>query len=134
VANVAVVVILVVLIAYAVATIRRRRRGVVAERGISVGADLAALADAPRVHVREIRMVAPDRAEVVFAPEDDAPGETPLRFVVWLRRDEFGYDLLTRWQAAGDPIALVLPPGSHLVRLRSVESLQHLTLRRLDER
>jgi hypothetical protein len=132
VANVAAVVVLVVLVIYLVAMIRGRRRSVVAERGIGIGADLGGLADAPRVRVRDVHMTAPDRAEVLFAPEDPSDGPE-LRFVVWLRRDDFGYGLLNQWQNDAEPVALVLPPGSHLVRLRSVESLQHLTLRRLGE-
>ena len=132
-ANVAVVVVIVVLVVYVAATIRGRRRGVVAQRGTGIGADLGGLADAPRVRVSDVRMVGPDRAEVVLAPDDPSGGPNEFRFVVWLRRDEFGYELLTQWQADADPVAMVLPPGSHLVRLRSVASLQHLTLRRLGE-
>ncbi len=130
--SVVVVVILIVLIGYIVAMIRSRRRGVVAERGIGVGADLGGLADAPRVRVRDVRLAGPDRAEVVLAPEDGGEAGDDQRFVVWLRRDEFGYGLLTDWQRDREPIAIVLPPGGRLIRLRSTVSLQHLTLRRID--
>jgi hypothetical protein len=143
-------VVIVVLVVLVVATVRGRRRTIVAKRGIGVGADLGGLADAPKYLVRDVRVVAPDRSEVVFVPEDgsdvdgsdvdgsdeggsDDGGLGVLRFVVWLGRDDFGYDLLTGWRDATARVAMVLPPGSHLVRLRSVDTLQHLTLRRLEE-
>ena len=135
--SVAVLLVLVVLIAYVIVTIRGRRRGIVAERGIGVGADLGGLADAPRVRVRRVQLTGPDRAEVAFVPEVSAieeqsgdPAET--RYVVWLQRNDFGYELLNQWQRDGELVAIVLPPGGHLIRLRSATSLQHLTLRRLD--
>ncbi len=130
--SVVLVIVLAVVVAYIVSIIRRRRRGVVAERGFGVGADLGGLADAPRVWVRDVRLTGPDRAEVVFAPEDGSEAGGDLRVLVWLRRDEFGYGLLTEWQRDSEPVAIVLPPGGHLIRLRSTASLQHLTLRRLD--
>jgi len=55
-----------------------------------------------------------------------------MEIVVSLGDDEFGSALLEEWQKDGSDIAMVIPPESQLVRLRSVESLQHLTLRRTD--
>ena len=61
--SVAVVIVLVALVAYIIATIRKRRRGIVAERGTGVGADLGGLADAPRVRIRYVHLTGPDRAD-----------------------------------------------------------------------
>lgn len=119
------------LIGGVVATIRRRRRGIVAERGIGVGADLGGLADAPRVRVRRVQLTGPDRAEVILVP-DDGEGEDEIRYTVWLEGGDFGYDLLNEWQRDNEPVAIVLPPGGRLIRLRSASTLQHLTLRRMD--
>ena len=117
---------------------RRRNRGLVAKRGISVGADLGTLADQPRVRVRSLATLGPDRAYLVLRPES-APQENSqetapdLDFVVFLREDEFGFELLREWKQSQRPLALVIPPGSQLVRLRSIDDLQPLTLRRVDE-
>jgi hypothetical protein len=113
-------------IGYAVfAVFRARRRSLVPKRGLGVGADLGGLGDAPRVRVRSVARLSPDRVRVVFDPEEGSE----MEFVFSLGEDEFGADLLDEWQHDGSPIAMVIPPDSPLVRLRSVESLQHLTLR-----
>jgi hypothetical protein len=49
-----------------------------------------------------------------------------------LNEDDFGFGLLREWQRAGTAVAIVMPPDSHIVRLRSVDDLQPLTLRRVD--
>ena len=49
-----------------------------------------------------------------------------------LGADDSGFDLLHEWRRSASPLAIVIPPGSRLVRLRSIDSLQPLTLRRLD--
>jgi hypothetical protein len=126
-------VLVVVLLAVAVAhVVRQRRSSLVPKRGMSIGADLGGLADAPQVRVTALTRTAPDRLRVVFTPE---PGSTAvgLDVVVALEEDAFGASVLDDWQRSGSPIALVVPPDSHLLRLRSVDSLQHLTLRRVDE-
>src|SRR2546429_9535281 len=83
---------------YVVATVRRHRRGIVAERGISVGADLASLADKPRMRVRSVSTVGPDRVRLVLTPETDRgdglPTSSALDLLVFLREDELGFDLL----------------------------------------
>lgn len=130
--SVAVVIVLVAVVTYIMATIRKHRRGIVAERGIGVGADLGGLADALRVRIRYVHLTGPDRAEVAFVPEEASGAPDEVKYVVWLHRGDFGYDLLTGWERDGEEIAIVLPPGGHLIRLRSTASLQHLTLRRID--
>jgi hypothetical protein len=61
----------------------------------------------------------------------DADG-TDLDLVVSLQEDDFGYELLRQWQRSGTKVAIVMPPDSRIVRLRSVDDLQPLTLRRVD--
>jgi hypothetical protein len=128
-----VIVVLLALALYAVITgVQRHRRGLVAERGTSIGADLGVLGDRPRVIVREVTPLDHDRVHLVLVPEDATSGSAPpdLDFVISLRQDEFGYDLLRQWQQATSVVAVVLPPNSTLVRLRSVDSLQPITLKR----
>jgi hypothetical protein len=68
------------------------------------------------------------------APGDPGPtAPSDLDFLVSLRDEDFGSDLLEEWRRSDSSIAIVIPPNSHLVRLRSVDSLQHLTLRRVED-
>lgn len=130
----AVILVLLVLVVYAAVTGIRRSRTIVAKRGLSIGADLGTLSDRPRVVVREVTPTEPGCVHLVLAPEGSSAGSdawAELDFVVSLREEEFGYQLLREWQQAGSVVAVVLP-GNRLVRLRSVDSLQPLTLSRVD--
>jgi hypothetical protein len=116
----------------------RHRRGLVAERGTSIGSDLGALADQPRVRILTVTQEGPDRVRVVLIP-DEHPVNSPrlatsadLDLVVSLNEDESGLALLREWKRSESWLAIVFPPDSHLVRLRSIDSLQPLTLRRVD--
>jgi hypothetical protein len=139
VAYVALVVLVLFLACYLGLIFRRRGRGIVARRGMSVGADLGTLADKPRVRVRSLTKAGPDRFNLVLTPEPgptESPGLTTssdLHLVVLLGEEDFGFELLHEWKHSETPIAIVMPPGSRLVRLRSVNDLQPLTLRRVDE-
>jgi hypothetical protein len=130
VANVVLVVVLLLIVWFVVSFVRRRQ-GLVAQRGTSIGADLGALADQARVRVRSVMKEGPDRVRVVLTPEADP--ETDLDLVVLLREDEFGFELLHEWKRSERSIAIVMPPDSRIVRLRSIDDLQPLTLRRVDE-
>jgi hypothetical protein len=137
VANVVVLLLTVLLAWYAVSFVRRHRRGLVAERGMSIGADLGALADQPRVRVREVGYAGPNLVHIVLTPEP-GPGDSPwlapspdLDLVVYLREEEFGFGLLHEWKRSERLLAIVEPPGSRIVRLRSIDDLQPLTLRRV---
>lgn len=137
--NVVVVAVIVIVVYAIVVVLRRRGHGIVARRGLSIGADLGALSDAPRVRIQSLAAVGPDRVRLVLAPEDvqvveaPTPGAPDLDLVVWLREEEFGFGLLQAWQQGDRLVAIVLPPGGRLVRLRSVDDLQHLTLRRVGD-
>jgi hypothetical protein len=139
VANIALLIVVVVLAFYVVSVVRRRQHGLVARRGMSIGADLGALSDQPRVRIRAVTRTGPDRVHVVLSPEpgpvDGAKPRPPsdLDLDVSLREDEFGFELLHEWKRSERSIAIVIPPGSHIVRLRSIDDLQPLTLRRVDE-
>jgi hypothetical protein len=136
VANVVLVLVVIVVVLSIGLLINRRRHGIVAERGISIGADLGAMRDQPRMRVRSVTTAAPERVRVVLTPDSD-PGDTEptadLEFVVTLRDDDFGLGLLQQWQRTGASLAFVMPEGSHLVRLRSIDDLQPITLRRVEE-
>jgi hypothetical protein len=138
VANVVVLLAGLLLVWYVVSFVRRHRRGIVAERGTSIGADLRALGDQPRVRVRAVTKAAPDRVHIVLTPETgpDGLGLGPppdLSFVVALREEEFGFELLHQWERTEQSVAIVLPPNSRIVRLRAIDDLQPLTLRCVDE-
>ena len=128
--SVVLVLLLALMVAFLVSVIQRRRRSLVGKRGTSIGADLGALSDQPRVRVADLITIGPDSARLVLTPE---PATVEDRiFVVSLKEGDSGYQLLLEWQRAGSSLAIVIPPGSRLVRLRSIDSLQPLTLRRLD--
>jgi hypothetical protein len=128
--NVVVVLAGVLLVWSVLRIIRRFRRGVVAERGTSIGADLRALGDQPRVRVRAVTTAAPNAVRVILTPELETSSDLDL--LVSLREEDFGFELLRQWMRSDTPVAIVQPPGGKLVRLRSVDDLQPLTLRRID--
>jgi hypothetical protein len=128
--SVVLVLILALVIGFLVSVIQRRRRSLVGQRGMSIGADLGALSDQPRVRVADLTAIGPESARLVLTPERANPED--LVFVVSLKEGDSGYQLLEQWQRSGSQVAIVIPPGSRLVRLRSIDSLQPLTLRRLD--
>jgi hypothetical protein len=138
VANIALVILVLVVAWYVISFVRRRQRGLVARRGMSIGADLGTLSDQPRVRVRAVTRAGPDRTHVVLTPEsdpDDGPPSTPpsdLDLVVLLKEEEFGFELLNQWKRLDKAVAIVMPPGTRIVRLRSIDDLQPLTLRRAD--
>ena len=138
-ATVRVVIVVALAVGFIMYTLRRYRHGIVAERGTSIGADLGALSDAPRVLVQEVATVGPDRIRVVLVPAPGSRGDAlpppTTRRDLCVRRgdDDFGLGLLEQWQRSASPLAIVTPPGSRLVRLRSVDDLQHLTLRLVED-
>ena len=130
----AILLVLLVVAIYAVVTGLRRSRTIVAKRGLSIGADLGTLSDRPRVTVRQVTVTVPGQVHLVLAPEPGADGTVAedLGFTVSLREEEFGFGLLREWQQSGSVVGMVLP-GKRLLRLRSVDSLQPLTLSRVEE-
>jgi hypothetical protein len=137
VSNVILLLALVVVVWFVIALVQRRRRGLVAERGTSVGADLGTMNDQPRVRVSTVSGAGPDRVRVVLRPADgDEPvvaGTADTELVVFLREDEVGFETLEDWKRRQAALAIVMVPGNELVRLRSVDDLQPLTLRRVTE-
>ena len=131
-ANVVLVAVVFGLTLYAATILLRRTRGIVAGRGMSIGADLGMLADAPQVQVRTVRTVGPDRVHLVLAPDPGRPEGPPLELIVLLSEEDPGFALLRLWKQSEAWLAIVMPPASHIVRLRSIEDLQPLSLRRVD--
>jgi hypothetical protein len=133
-----VVLLLALAIGFVVTFIQRHRRSLVGQRGMSIGADLGALSDQPRARVADVTRIGPDSIRLVLTPEaatDGGPAfpvSDDLVFVVSLGEADSGYQLLQEWRRSGSSLAVVIPPGSRLVRLRSIDSLQPLTLRRVD--
>jgi hypothetical protein len=130
VANLVLILVVVLVTWYVVSFVRRRRHGLVAERGLSIGADLGMLGDAPRVRVAAVTQAGPERVRLALAREG---GDEDLDLLVSLSADDFGFGLLRDWQRSQAALAIVMPPDSRIVRLRSVDDLQPLTLRRVEE-
>lgn len=135
--NVILLLVLVVVVWFVIALVQRRRRGLVAERGTSVGADLGTMNDQPRVRVSTVTRAGPDRVRVVLTSVggDDpvVPVAADTELLVFLREDEVGFDTLEDWKKRQKALAIVMVPGNELVRLRSIDDLQPLTLRRVTE-
>jgi hypothetical protein len=128
-------------------TIWRRRKQLVSVRGMGVRADLMRLQEVPRVRVSNLKMTGPDAAHLalVSAPEGSGDGgEEPaptkeedaigLEFSIEMNESEPGWDLLREWIERQCVLGCVIPPDSRLIRLRCLEDLQPLTLRRLGPR
>jgi len=136
--NLGIVAFLIFGVSFAIYNVRRHRKGLVAERGLSIGADLGSLADKPRVRVRSVTKYGPERVRILLAPEthrDDGPvleQSGDLDIVVSMNDDDFGFKLLQDWERDESLVAIVMPPGSRLVRLRSIDNLQPLTLSLVD--
>jgi len=137
VSNVILLLALVVVVWFVITVIQRRRRGLVAERGTSVGADLGTMNDQPRVRVSTVTRAGPDRVRIVLTSVggDDpvVPITADTELLVFLRDDEVGFDTLEEWKQRQKALAIVMVPGNELVRLRSIDDLQPLTLRRVTE-
>lgn len=138
-ANLALLVLAVVVIAFIVYRLKYHGDGIVARRGMSIGADLGTMGDRARVRVVSVTKTGAERVHVLLSAATGG-GEDPalvaaadLDFIVSMSDDDFGFQLLNKWQQDGSSLAVVIPPGSRLVRLRSVEDLQHLTLSRIME-
>ncbi len=135
-ATVVVVLIFALLVWLVVSTIRTRGRGLVSRRGTGIEADLGAMAGRPTVRVRSVLAVGGDRVELVLGndPSSTTPGtgdaETEdTHLVVFLDANDFAFEQLHHWRRDGTELAMVMPPGSHILRLRSVDELQPVTLR-----
>jgi hypothetical protein len=137
--NVVILLLVVLVTGLAVSFVLRRRRSLVPRRGLSIGADLGALADQPRVRVQAVTITGPDRVRVVLTPETGPadpsrrPISSDLDLVVTLREGDFGFELLHEWKQSASSLAIVIPPDSRLVRLRAIDDQQPLLLRRVDE-
>ena len=114
---------------------------------MGVRADLERLKEVPRVRVGELTMTGPDAARLVLVAVDaeEAEGSEPvagngtdpavgLEFEIEMNEGEPGYPLLQEWIRRRSVLGVVLPPDSRLIRLRSLDDLQPLTLRRLGPR
>jgi hypothetical protein len=127
-------------------TVWRRRTQLVPQRGMGVRADIGRLRDAPRVRVSEFTKTAPDAARLALQtvrgpdasdsgepdePADDDPAVT-FEFSIAINESDAGFPLLQDWMERQCILGVVLPPDSPLIRLRCLDDLQPLTLRRLD--
>jgi hypothetical protein len=133
------VILLLVANYYAVRTVWRHRDRITPLRGFGTAADIGRLRyDVPRVQVQELTVVGPDETRLavrpVADPDDVGSGsdEAGLEFRVAMNERDPGYQILQDWLTDETVLGIVLPAESRLIRLRSIEGLQPLTLRRLD--
>lgn len=89
------------------------------------------------MRVSTVTRAGPDRVRIVLTPVGaDDPVVTvtaDTELLVFLRDDEVGFDTLEEWKQRQKALAIVMVPGNELVRLRSIDDLQPLTLRRVTE-
>jgi len=101
---------------------------------MGVRADLERMRDAPRATVVELRATGDRTARLVLRPVtvNGTSGDADLEFTVEVGVSDPGWDMLRGWRDEGSVLAVVMPPESSLLRLRGLDDLQPLTLRRLD--
>jgi hypothetical protein len=122
-----------------VITIWERRAQLVSLRGIGLRGDIELLHDVPRVRVRELTMTDPDTARLAMVAahgHDDSYTDdralVGLEFSIAMNESDPGFPLLREWESRECVLGIVIPPDSQLIRLRCLEDLQPLTLRRVD--
>ncbi len=124
---------------YAVRAVWRRRARLVPVRGYGPAADVGRLReDVPRVRVRALTVLGPDEARLTLGPVPDREESTggsdgpETEYRIALDGRDPGFAILSDWLDDQTVLGAVLPEGTALIRLRSVDDLQPLTLRRLD--
>lgn len=121
------------MLAYFIARAVLRRRGkLVSKRGFGVGADLQRLSEVPRVRICEVSIADRDVVLLGLVPArlEDAASEVAGEFSIALSASDPEFDLLCEWLRRGSDLGVVFPAGGRLIRLRNVEDLQPVTLRR----
>jgi hypothetical protein len=115
--------------------IRARRASMVSVRGFGPRADVERLRDLPRVRVDGIAPAGPDRVRLQLTPagEDEPAGQEDLEYWVALNADDREYAILEDWLARREVLGIVAPADTRILRLRSVDDLQPITLRRLED-
>lgn len=115
----------------------QRRSQLVGARGVGVGADIGHLHDVPRVHVDDLTMIGPEVARLALTPATSPdPGSTEKApggvFLISMSLQDPGFAILQDWLERRSTLGLVMPPDSSIIRLRSLDDLQPITLRRVD--
>ena len=116
----------------------KHRRSLVGRRGWGPRADVGRLHDLPRVRVERLTLEGPDQARLVLTPVDggEAAGSgsatAEVEATVALDERDPEYRILEEWLGARSVLGVVMPAESRLIRLRSLDDLQPITLRRLD--
>ena len=118
-----------------IGSIRRRRQSIVGVRGFGTAADIGRLHDVPRVRVGEVTVTGPESARLVLVPASDAgvhAADAEATYLVAIDADEPAFGILQDWRSTQQVLGAVAPSDSRILRLRSLDDLQPLTLRRLD--
>jgi hypothetical protein len=116
----------------------RRRSSLISTRGFGVRADVERLHDLPQVRVSEVTVTDPNVARLVLADANvsdaDSSDSSPVELVFSVELDEADrrFDLLHEWLERQSVLGIVLSSENQILRLRCLEDLRPLTLRRLD--
>jgi hypothetical protein len=128
-----------VLVAWWIARgIWRRRASLISTRGFGVRADVERLHDLPQVRVSDVKITDRNVARLVLADasvNDDGASDSnsvELVFSVELNESDRRFDLLREWFERQSVLGIVLSSENQIIRLRCLEDLCPLTLRRLD--
>jgi hypothetical protein len=117
--------------------IRARRASMVSVRGFGPRADVERLRDLPRVRVDGIAPSGNDRVRLQLTSADEVeasePAQRDLEFWVALNADDREYAILEDWLARREVLGIVAPADNRILRLRSIDDLQPITLRRVDD-
>jgi hypothetical protein len=129
---------LVIVMVWAARSVLRHRSSLISVRGFGIRADIGRLNDVPRVRIQTLAAIGDQRTRLVVAssPEKVESGSVSdpveLTFIVELDEQDAGFAQLHEWLEGQADLGFVLPPAGRIVRLRSIEDLQPLTLRLVD--
>ena len=129
--------IICVVSAFVLVRLWRQRRSIVGQRGFGPGADIGRLHDVPRVRVESLTVEGEDRTRVLLLPAGDEDQELAseprigTNALLALDERDPEFRILQGWQQHGSVLGMV-EPSARLIRLRSLDDLQPVTLRRLD--
>jgi hypothetical protein len=127
-----------VVIGFVASEIWRRRARLFSRQYMGMHADVERLYELPRVCVTGLTMTGRDAARLALSPKhandhtDHALAMVEGDYLVALHESDSEFELLRGWLEHQNVLGVVVPPESRIIRLRCLEDLQPLTLRRLD--
>ncbi|HTD50923.1 MAG TPA: hypothetical protein VK771_10005 [Acidimicrobiia bacterium] len=127
-----------VVIGFVASEVWRRRARLFNRHGMGMHADVERLYQLARVCVSGLTMTGRDVARLGLSRNhannhiDRTLDMVEGDYLVALKESDSEFELLHRWLEHQNVLGVVLPPQSRIIRLRCLDDLQPLTLRRLD--